>query len=302
MDNTQNEKLDLNQNLDSNLENENNLLDANELKNVIEAILFTQGKDMEVKEIARVIKDGLIKQYGEEEVDFSFLNKKNIENALNALLEKYNSKENQSIELVNTAMGYRFQASLKYKDFLQCLSLEKPPKYSKAVLETLAIIAYRQPITRAEIEVIRGVAVSSEVIKKLLDREWINVIGHKEVPGRPAVYASTKTFLADLGLQRLEDLPVFTKEEDKDSDNNEIIYDDNKEVASENIEEDIVNSTEKEEQTKEFKEPVLFNEVNNEEFSDHSRKDEKTEIVLTSKSDKSEQENSDLNNKEAEVV
>jgi len=214
---------------------ENNLLSQQELKNIIEAILFTQGKDMEVKEIARVLKDGLIRQYGEEDVDLEFINKKNIEDALSELKLEYNDdSNNKSIELVQTALGYRFQARVEYKDFLQCLELERPPKYSKAVLETLSIIAYRQPITRAEIEVIRGVAVSSEVVKKLLDREWIHVIGHKEVPGRPAVYATTKAFLSDLGLQRLEDLPVFqipeeekpeeiNKEESKTEDKTEIV-------------------------------------------------------------------------------
>lgn len=205
------------ENNQENINQESNLLSPKELKNIIEAILFTQGKDMEAKEIARVLKDGLTRQYGEEEIDVDFISKNNIENTLNELMLEYHNNEtnDKGIELVQTALGYRFQAKVEYKDFLQCLELEKPPKYSKAVLETLSIIAYRQPITRAEIEVIRGVAVSSEVIKKLLDREWIHVIGHKEVPGRPAVYATTKLFLADLGLKRLEDLPVFKLPEEE---------------------------------------------------------------------------------------
>ena len=204
-----------------NKQDNNLLIDIKELKNIIEAILFTYGKDVEIKELIRIIKDGLKVTLGEENPEYEmtceFINKKNIEQALEELSTAYKNEDGHAVkgvELVHTALGYRFQAQVKYKNYLQCLTVEKPPKYSKAVLETLAIVAYRQPITRAEIEAIRGVAVSSEVVKKLLDREWVQVIGHKEVPGRPAVYATTKLFLSDLGLERLEDLPVFTKDED----------------------------------------------------------------------------------------
>ena len=197
---------------------ENNQINIKNLKNIIEAILFTYGKDIELKEIIRIIKDGFVCILGEENPELEFINKQNIIKAIDELMADYQDSDGMAVkgvELVHTALGYRFQAQVKYKSFLQCLTIEKPPKYSKAVLETLAIMAYRQPITRAEIESIRGVAVSSEVIRKLLDREWVQVIGHKEVPGRPAVYATTKLFLSDLGLERLEDLPVFTKEDDE---------------------------------------------------------------------------------------
>jgi segregation and condensation protein B len=113
----------------------------------------------------------------------------------------------RGVELVNVASGWRFQTRPDYRKYLDRLNPEKPPRYSRAVLETLAIVAYRQPVTRGDIEEIRGVAVSSQVLKTLESRGWIEVIGHKEVPGRPALYATTRKFLDDLNLRSLEELP-----------------------------------------------------------------------------------------------
>ncbi|MBP0618489.1 SMC-Scp complex subunit ScpB [Cupriavidus consociatus] len=113
----------------------------------------------------------------------------------------------RGVELVGLASGWRFQSRPEMREYLDRLNPEKPPKYSRAVMETLAIIAYRQPVTRGDIEEIRGVTVSTEVIKKLEDRSWIEVIGHRDVPGRPALYATTKAFLDDLGLRTLDELP-----------------------------------------------------------------------------------------------
>ncbi|TDF63735.1 SMC-Scp complex subunit ScpB [Cupriavidus sp. L7L] len=113
----------------------------------------------------------------------------------------------RGVELVSLASGWRFQSRPEMREYLDRLNPEKPPKYSRAVMETLAIIAYRQPVTRGDIEEIRGVTVSTEVIKKLEDRSWIEVIGHRDVPGRPALYATTKAFLDDLGLRTLDELP-----------------------------------------------------------------------------------------------
>src|SRR6266446_10667041 len=107
-------------------------------------------------------------------------------------------------ELVNVASGWRFQVRPGYQKFLDRLNPQKPPKYSRAVLETLAIIGYRQPVTRGDIEEIRGVTVNTQVVKQLEDRGWIEVIGHRDVPGRPALYATTKQFLDDLGLTALD--------------------------------------------------------------------------------------------------
>jgi segregation and condensation protein B len=113
----------------------------------------------------------------------------------------------RGVELVGLASGWRFQSKPAMRTYLDRLHPEKPPKYSRAVLETLAIIAYRQPVTRGDIEEIRGVTVNTQVVKQLEDRGWIEVIGHRDVPGRPALYATTRSFLDDLGLKSLEELP-----------------------------------------------------------------------------------------------
>ncbi|AWW48222.1 SMC-Scp complex subunit ScpB [Polynucleobacter paneuropaeus] len=117
--------------------------------------------------------------------------------------------QDKGMELVHIATGWRFQSRLSMREYLDRLNPEKPPKYSRAVMETLAIIAYRQPVTRGEIEEIRGVAVSSNVMKQLEDRGWVEVIGHKETIGRPGLYATTKQFLDDLSLSNLQSLPML---------------------------------------------------------------------------------------------
>ena len=117
--------------------------------------------------------------------------------------------EGKGVELAALASGWRFQSRPELREYLDRLHPEKPPRYSRAVLETLAIIAYRQPVTRGDIEDIRGVVVASQIIKQLEDRGWVEAIGHRETPGRPALYATTKTFLDDLGLASLEQLPAL---------------------------------------------------------------------------------------------
>lgn len=122
----------------------------------------------------------------------------------------------RGIEIVSLATGWRFQSRPEMKPYLDRLSPEKPPKYSRATLETLAIIAYRQPVTRGDIEEIRGVAVNSQTIKMLEDRGWVDVIGHREVVGRPALLGTTKQFLDDLGLNALAQLPPLQQVETQD--------------------------------------------------------------------------------------
>lgn len=117
--------------------------------------------------------------------------------------------EGKGVELVALASGWRFQSRPELREYLDRLHPEKPPRYSRAVMETLAIIAYRQPVTRGDIEDIRGVVVASQIIKQLEDRGWVEAIGHRETPGRPALYATTKAFLDDLGLASLEQLPAL---------------------------------------------------------------------------------------------
>jgi segregation and condensation protein B len=117
--------------------------------------------------------------------------------------------QGRGVELSQVASGWRFQSRAEYQVFLDRLSPHRPPRYSRAVLETLAIIAYRQPATRGDIENIRGVTASSGVLKALEARGWIEVVGHREVPGRPALYATTKSFLDDLALRSLDELPAL---------------------------------------------------------------------------------------------
>jgi segregation and condensation protein B len=118
---------------------------------------------------------------------------------------------NRGVELVQLATGWRFQTRPEYQNFLDRLKSEKPPKYSRAAMETLAIIAYRQPVSRGDIEDVRGVAASPNVLKTLEARGWIDIVGHRDAPGRPALYATTKKFLDDLGLRSLSELPPLTE-------------------------------------------------------------------------------------------
>ncbi|MET0208163.1 MAG: SMC-Scp complex subunit ScpB, partial [Burkholderiaceae bacterium] len=134
------------------------------------------------------------------------VNADSIRSLLDELLREW---EGRGVELVALASGWRFQSRPELREHLDRLNPEKPPRYSRAVLETLAIIAYRQPVTRGDIEDIRGVVVATPIIKQLEDRNWIEVIGHREAPGRPALYATTRQFLDDLGLSSLEQLPAL---------------------------------------------------------------------------------------------
>lgn len=169
-----------------------------QLKQLIEASLFVLGKPLSVK----MLKETVL-------ADFS-VSRDKIKAALEALQQDY---QERGVQLVKVAGGYRFQTLEVLSPFLQPLWQEKAPKYSRATLETLAVIAYRQPVTRGDIEQVRGVAISSHIIKSLSDRHWIKVVGHKEVPGRPALYATTLEFLAYFGLDTLADLPALTDTE-----------------------------------------------------------------------------------------
>lgn len=129
---------------------------------------------------------------------------------LKSILEELkNDWAERGVELVAVASGWRFQSRAEMRDFLDRLHPEKPPRYSRAVLETLAIIAYRQPVTRGDMEDIRGVTINSLILKQLEDRGWVDVIGHRETVGRPALYATTRQFLDDLGVASLDQLPLM---------------------------------------------------------------------------------------------
>jgi segregation and condensation protein B len=131
------------------------------------------------------------------------------ENIITWLNELQHDWASAGMELVQIATGWRFQSRLSMREYLDRLTVDKPPKYSRAVLETLAIIAYRQPVTRGEIEEIRGVTVSTQIIRQLEERNWIEVIGHKDTIGRPALFATSKQFLDDMGLANLQALPTL---------------------------------------------------------------------------------------------
>ncbi|MBV8657636.1 MAG: SMC-Scp complex subunit ScpB [Burkholderiales bacterium] len=131
---------------------------------------------------------------------------------LNEILESIQAEwVGRGVELIKLASGWRFRARIEYQPYLDRLSPEKPPRYSRAVMETLAIIAYKGPLTRGEIEEIRGVAVSTQIVKTLEERGWIEVVGHRETPGRPGLYATTRGFLDDLGLKSRSELPPLSE-------------------------------------------------------------------------------------------
>lgn len=159
---------------------------------IIEALLFSSSRPLSEKEILSAFDLR------------SPPTSNDIKEALKSIEEKYSEN---SIELVKVASGYRLRIRQEYSSWVAKLWEAKPQKYSRALLETLALIAYKQPITRGEIEEVRGVSVSSQIIRTLLDRSWIKVVGHRDVPGRPALFSTTKDFLDDLNLSKLSDLP-----------------------------------------------------------------------------------------------
>src|SRR4029077_1752697 len=165
-------------------------MSPHEAKIVLEAALLTAQQPLSLADIGKL--------FGDE-----------FDNAtLQALLDELQRDwQHRGVELTRLASGWRFQSAPSMRVYLERLSSDRPARYSRAVLETLAIVAYRQPVTRGDIEEVRGVTVSAEVIGRLEARGWVEVIGHKEVPGRPALYATTKAFLDDLGLRSLQELP-----------------------------------------------------------------------------------------------
>ena len=164
--------------------------DLAQIKTVLEAALLTSQEPLAIGELRKLFDDTISAD------------------ALGGLLEELRADWSQrGIELVHVASGWRFRAKPEMQSFLDRLGPQKPPKYSRAVLETLAIIAYRQPVTRGDIEDVRGVTVSTNIVKALETRGWIEVIGHREQPGRPALYATTRQFLDDLNLRSIDELP-----------------------------------------------------------------------------------------------
>ncbi|GBG15236.1 segregation and condensation protein B [Novimethylophilus kurashikiensis] len=161
-----------------------------ELKNVLEAALLTSPEPLSLDDMQRLFESRMERA------------------TLRMLLDELRGDwQPRTLDLLQVASGWRFQAKPQYAPFIARLTPERPQRYSRAVMETLAIIAYKQPVTRGDIEEIRGVAVNQNVMRTLQERGWIDIVGQREVPGRPSLYATTKTFLDDLNLRSLQELP-----------------------------------------------------------------------------------------------
>ena len=171
-------------------------MDNVEIKKIIEAALLAGGRPLSLDKLAELFGKGFTPS------------RKMLREALDGLGKDY---EDRGIELKEVASGYRIQVKSSMSDWLTPLWEEKAPRYSSALLETLSLIAYRQPITRGEIEDVRGVAVTTNIMRTLLDRGWVKVVGHRDVPGRPAMFATTREFLDYFGLKKLEDLPPLSE-------------------------------------------------------------------------------------------
>ena len=178
----------------------------NEIKRITEALILSHDAPMSLAQIKSALN-----------IDIN-------NDTLRLLLDEIKVEwSERAVHLTQVATGYRFQTAADVLPYIDRLRAEKPAQYSRAVLETLAIIAYRQPVTRGDIEDIRGVTVSSHIIKSLEERGWIDTVGHREVPGRPALWATTKHFLDDLGLLSLKELPVLLGQEDGDTGQLELV-------------------------------------------------------------------------------
>ncbi len=168
---------------------------------IIEAALMVAGRPLSVSDLQKLFDENAAPSTAD------------IRDALNEIKNFY---EDRGIALKEVASGFEFQAKKEFSAWLAKLWEERPPRYSRAFLETLSLIAYRQPITRAEIENVRGVAVNSHILKTLVEREWVRIVGYKEVPGKPALYATTKNFLDHFNLKSLTELPTLADIKDLD--------------------------------------------------------------------------------------
>lgn len=172
-------------------------MNPQQLKDIVEAALFAAARPLNINQLLKLFEEGEAQPAREE-----------IQAALDTLATEWRER---GIELRQVSSGYRFQVKQSLSPWISRLSEERPPRYSRALLETLALIVYRQPITRAGIEEIRGVAVSSSIMKTLLEREWIRVVGHRDVPGKPALYGTTRKFLDYFNLKSLSELPPLAE-------------------------------------------------------------------------------------------
>ena len=163
-----------------------------QIKNIVEALLLSSGEPLSADRIHKIINSK------------ESCTKAEILEAIDSLQIDY---ENKEIEISRVASGFRIQAKASINDFLNIIYAEKTPRYSRALMETLSIIAYKQPVTRGDIESIRGVSVSSSIMRTLTDRNWIKIVGYRDVPGKPAMFSTTNEFLDYFGLEKLSELP-----------------------------------------------------------------------------------------------
>jgi segregation and condensation protein B len=175
-------------------------MDETEIKHVIEAALLAAGRPLTIDKLAELFT-----------AKSSGVDRPTLKRVLDALAADY---QGRGIELAEVSNGYRVQVKRSTSDWLVPLWEERAPRYTRALLETLALIAYRQPITRAEIEEVRGVVVSTNIVRTLLERSWVRVVGHRDVPGKPAMFGTTREFLDYFGLKKLEDLPPLAELKD----------------------------------------------------------------------------------------
>lgn len=209
-------------------------MENDQLKMIIEGALLAAGRSLDLNQLeklfdedllGRALAKGQVVKASHAEGD-STKESRPARDQIKAVLEDIAEDcAGRGFELKRTGSGYRFQVRQELSQWVNKLWDEKPKKYSRALLETLALIAYRQPITRGDIEEIRGVSVSSEIIKSLLEREWVRVVGHRDVPGRPALYATTKQFLDYFSLKSLEQLPALNEIKDIEEINPELALD-----------------------------------------------------------------------------
>ncbi len=183
------------------------MTDEDSLKKIVEAALLAAGRPLNLDQLQSLFPE-------REEPD-----KKQLRQVLAELTDDY---QGRGIEVTEVGSGFRIQVRAEFSPWVSKLWAERPPKYSRALLETLALIAYRQPLTRGEIEDVRGVSVSTNIIKTLTEREWVRVVGHRDVPGKPALYATTKEFLDYFNLKSLNELPTLAEIRDLDSINREL--------------------------------------------------------------------------------
>ena len=200
------------------------IIQGEQLQNILEAALLAAGQPLSPAQLAAIFSDEERPPKGE------------ISRALEQLRVDCS---NRGIELKKVASGYRLQVKQEYNEWVSRLWKERPPRYSRALLETIALIAYRQPITRGEIESVRGVSVSTNIIRTLQEREWIRVVGHRDVPGKPALFGTTNTFLDSFDLQNLDDLPTLAEIRDMENLEPELQLEaPAPSVATENLDED----------------------------------------------------------------